>query len=151
MKKRIMVIGPTEIEKEKMVELFEEKHHFPHVRSVVYLDQTIQIPSSYLRGSGMMKHIIAIQQNASAVLMLLSANRTFPVYSPNFAKVFRIPTIGVILSTENEENRAGAGIAQCRREFEEAKVDSIHELDLENASQCQQFLQTMNQIKEGMI
>ncbi|MGT2935519.1 EutP/PduV family microcompartment system protein [Streptococcus castoreus] len=149
MKKRIMVIGPNDKEKEKIIELLEGTENLPHVCSVLYLDKTIQIPSSYLRGAGMMKHIISTQQNASAVLMILSASRSFPIYSPNFAKAFHIPTIGIILYTKNEDNRVGVG--QCRREFKETKVDVIQELDLSNDKQCQQFLHIMNRIKEGMI
>lgn len=149
MKKRIMVIGPDDREKAKVIQLIEGKENIPRVSSIVYLDETIQIPSSYLRGSGMMKHIISIQQNADAILMILSAERVFPVYSPNFAKAFRIPSVGIILTQEDRNQMTG--IIQCRREFKEAKVEIIQELNLENDFQSQQFLHTINLIKEGMI
>ncbi|MBY5034731.1 hypothetical protein K6V78_06650 [Streptococcus gallolyticus] len=146
MKKRIMVIGPNDKDKEKIIELIEGESNLPHVQSMVYLDKTIQVPSSYLRGSGMMKHIIATQQNASAILMILSADRAFPVYSPNFAKVFRIPTIGLVLTRNDPSQEIGR--LPCRRELEEAKVDIILVLDLENDEQCQQLLHTITLLKK---
>lgn len=149
MRKRIMVIGPDDMDKEKLTRLIEGTSSLPRVNSMVYLDQTIQVPSSYLRGAGMMKHIIATQQNASAILMVLSAERRFPVYSPNFAKVFRIPSIGIIL-IEKDTNR-DQDIASCRAELKAAKVGCIQEVNLNNPQQYQELLHTIRLIKEGMI
>lgn len=143
-----MIIGPDDVDKEKVTRLIEERASLPRVNSIVYLDQTIQVPSSYLRGAGMMKHIIATQQNASAILMVLSAERTFPVYSPNFAKAFRIPSIGIILVEDANRNQE---IARCRAELEAAKVEMIQEVNLTNSKQCQDFLHTIRLIKERMI
>lgn len=149
MKKRIMVIGPNDQEKRELIALLEREKKIPPIQSMVYLDKTIQVPSSYLRGSGMLKHIIATQQNASAILMLLSPKQAFRIYSPNFAKVFRIPIIGIILT--KQECNSLEDIQRCWRELEEAKIEHIQVLDLENDVQCQQLLHTISLIEEGMI
>ncbi|MGT2910852.1 EutP/PduV family microcompartment system protein [Streptococcus cameli] len=144
-----MIIAPNDQDKVNIAKLIEGEEKLPRVQSMVYLERTIQIPSSYLRGSGMMKHIIATQQNANAILMILSADRPFPVYSPNFAKAFRIPTLGIVLVEGSECSIQG--IEQCLRELEEAKVEMILTIDLTDNSQCQQLLQKINLIEEGMI
>ncbi|MGT2753957.1 EutP/PduV family microcompartment system protein [Streptococcus ovis] len=149
MKKRMMLIGPNDQDKKKLVALLEEGKQIPPVQSMVYLDKTIQVPSSYLRGSGMLKHIIATQQNASAILMLLSPEQSFRIYSPNFAKVFRIPIVGIILTKQG--CHTFEDIKRCRSELEEAKIERIQVLDLENDAHCQQLLHTISLIEEGMI
>lgn len=149
MKKRIMVIGPIDRDKEAIVTLIEGKKQQSPVGSMTYLDKSIRVPSSYLRAPGMMKHIIATQQNASAVIMVLSEQRSFPVYPPNFAKAFRIPTFGLILRRSTAPN--DLAVRQAWQELEEAKLGHIQLLDLDDAQQCQEFLHTISLIEEGMI
>ena len=54
----------------------------------------------------MYKHLIAASQDASHVLILVDQSRPVDIYSPNFARVFTKPVVGVItkvdLMPENE-------------------------------------------------
>lgn len=148
MKKRMMVVGPDDRDKELVVSLLEGSMNIPRIQSILYLRNCISIPSSYLRGVGMMKHIIATQQNANAVFMVLSTDRSFSIYSPNVAKAFRIPSIGLILIKDKED---AEGLLQCKRELEKAKVERILLLDLSNKQDLQELQNIRQSIEEGMI
>ncbi|MFC3928986.1 EutP/PduV family microcompartment system protein [Streptococcus caprae] len=148
MKKRMMVVGPDDRDKELVVSLLEGSRNIPHIQSILYLRNCISIPSSYLRGAGMMKHIIATQQNANAVFMVLSTDRSFPIYSPHFAKAFRVPTIGLILIKDKEDLE---GLLRCKSELEKARVGRILLLDPSNDQQIQELQNIRQSIEEGMI
>nr|WP_223354443.1 EutP/PduV family microcompartment system protein [Streptococcus gordonii] len=146
MKKRILLMGPDDEENKKILCFLENKETLTFRPSVMYYDETILIPSSYLRSPGMKKHIIAIQQNADCVLMLNSAKVPGNSYSPNFANAFRIPTLGVVLIEGVAE---GNRLSNGSLELERASVDDLIVLDLKNNVQCQEFLQKIKLSKEG--
>lgn len=146
MKKRILVIGPEGSGQRELICLLEGNQQLKFAPSLIYYDETILVPSSYLRGSGMKKHIIALQQNAYCVLMLLSSQRPFRIYSPNFAKAFRIPAIGLIVHHREVNPTLIMG---CQEELAEAKVDFIYECNINSLGQCHDFLNKISVIKEG--
>jgi ethanolamine utilization protein EutP len=137
MKKRILIIGPENSDNQQLVNLIEDSSRQQTMNNIVYYDETIYVPSSYLRSPWMLKHIISTQQKAYCLLMLLNTQRQFRVYPPNYAKAFRIPSIGLISKdgAENEEK-----IESCRKELLEAKVDKIYELDFADKENCFNFL-----------
>lgn len=127
MKKRILVMGPEGSGKKELIRMLENHKENRLISSIVYSNETIYVPGSYLRSSGMKKHIIAIQQNAYCVLMLLHSHRDYRVYSPNFAQVFRIPRFGVVVHHGQE---SVINTADCIEELTEAGVDKIFEINL---------------------
>ncbi|HFU4060101.1 TPA: EutP/PduV family microcompartment system protein [Streptococcus suis] len=146
MKKRILIIGSEDQKKLELMRLLENNRECRSIQSIQYGCETISVPGSYLRSSGMKKHIIAIQQNAYCVLMLLDSSRNYKIYSPNFAHSFRIPTIGVIIkcSEQSVDNTL-----ECRKELQEAGVHDIVEWQEGVFDGDIQILNKIVQIKEG--
>lgn len=107
-KKRVMVIGPSKCGKTTLVNYLNDyKGPLKRTADVIYGKNTIDVPGSYLENSWMYKHIIALAQDASCVLILVDQSNCTKVYSHGFAKSFRCPVIGIItkcdLMPENEE------------------------------------------------
>lgn len=107
-KKRIMVIGPTKCGKTTLVNVLNDYNGpLRKTQDIIYGKNTIDVPGSYIENTWMYKHLIAISQDASHVLILIDQSRHENVYSPGFAKSFNCPVIGVItkadLMIENEE------------------------------------------------
>lgn len=103
-----MVIGPTNSGKTTLVNVLNDYYGpLRKTQDIIYGNNTIDVPGSYIENTWMYKHIIASAQDASHVLILVNQSRCISVYSPGFAKVFRCPVIGVItkidLKAENEE------------------------------------------------
>ncbi|HEM5162024.1 TPA: hypothetical protein U1269_000186 [Streptococcus suis] len=146
MKKRILIIGSEDQKKLELIRLLENDRDFRNIQSIQYGCETISVPSSYLRSSGMKKHIIAIQQNAYCVLMLLDSSRNYKIYSPNFAYSFRIPTIGVIIkySGQSVDNAK-----ECKKELHESGVHDIVEWQAGVFDSDIQILNKIEQFKEG--
>ncbi len=107
-KKRIMVIGPSRSGKTTIVNALND-YDGPLRRTpdLIYGKNTIDVPSAYIENAWMYKHVIALSQDASHVLILVDQSNCTEIYSPGFAKSFRCPVIGVItkcdLTSENEE------------------------------------------------
>lgn len=107
-KKRVMVIGPSRSGKTTIVnKLNNYNGPLRRIPDLIYGKNTIDVPSSYIENPWMYKHVIAIAQDASCVLVLVDRSNCDEVYSHGFAKAFRCPVIGVItkcdLAKENEE------------------------------------------------
>lgn len=107
-RKRVMVIGPTNSGKTTLVNMLNDYHgKLRKTQDIIYGNNTIDVPGSYIENTWMYKHIIAAAQDASHVLILVDQSRGQSVYSPGFAGAFRCPVIGVItkvdLMKENEE------------------------------------------------
>lgn len=106
-RKRVMVIGPTNCGKTSLVNALNGyEGRLRKTQDIIYGENTIDVPGSYIENTWMYKHIIATAQDASHVLILVDASRCISVYSPGFAKAFKCPVIGVItkmdLMAENE-------------------------------------------------
>ncbi|WP_331489709.1 EutP/PduV family microcompartment system protein [Tepidibacter hydrothermalis] len=103
-----MVIGPTKCGKTTLVNALNDyEGPLRRTQDIIYGKNTIDVPGSYIENTWMYKHLIAVSQDASHVLILIDQSRCDNVYSPGFAKSFRCPVIGVItkvdLNVENEE------------------------------------------------
>lgn len=108
-KKRVMVIGPSRCGKTTLVRALEEDGRpLRRTPDLIYGKRTMDCPGSYVENADMYKHLIAASQDASHVLILVDQSRPIDIYSPNFARVFTKPVIGVItkvdLMPENEES-----------------------------------------------
>lgn len=107
-KKRVMVIGPSRAGKTTLVnELNDYDGPLRKTQDTIYGKNTIDVPSSFVEVPWMYKHLIALSQDASHILLLVDQSNPTEIYSPGFAKVFRCPVIGVMtkgdLKPENEE------------------------------------------------
>ena len=145
MRKRLLLIGPSDEENRELLYFLENKTSLRIRPSIMYYDKTILFPSTYLRSPWMKKYLIAMQQNAYLVLMLACKSKR-GIYSPNFAKAFRAPTIGVILYDETQSKER---VSDCKMELVNAGVDETVELNLKNSVECDRFLQKIKLDKEG--
>ncbi|MDR2022869.1 MAG: EutP/PduV family microcompartment system protein [Hungatella sp.] len=105
-KKRIMIIGPCGSGKTTLANAINGfTGPARRTQNMVYGEKTLDVPGVYLESPWMHKHIIAAAQDASRVLMLVDQSSCRESYPPGFAKVFRVPVIGVITgSGEKPEN-----------------------------------------------
>ena len=108
-RKRVMVIGPSRCGKTTLVRALEEDDRpLRRTPDLIYGKRTMDCPGSYVENADMYKHLIAASQDASHVLILVDQSRPIDIYSPNFARVFTQPVVGVItkvdLTPENEES-----------------------------------------------
>lgn len=98
MKKRILIVGVNDDENRKVAQKIEATSQpIRKLANLLYTNKTILIPSAYLDCPWMHKHIIALQQEASEVLFLVSMNNK-KRYPPGFARVFQVPRKGGIVS-----------------------------------------------------
>lgn len=108
-KKRIMVIGPSRSGKTTLVNELNNYHgKLRRTQDMIYGENTIDVPGSYIENPWMYKHIIAAAQDASHVLVLIDQSRCTDIYPHGFARTFTCPVIGVVtkcdLMPENEES-----------------------------------------------
>lgn len=97
MKKRIMVVGPTQSGKSTLINVLNDSARpLKKTQDVIYGKNTIDTPGSYIENAAMYKYLIATAQTASHVLILVDQSRPAEVYPPCFAKTFTCPVIGVI-------------------------------------------------------
>lgn len=113
---------------------------------MVYGKNTLDIPGSYLESPWMHKHLIAAQQDAFCVLMLCSPLATKRSYPPGFAKVFRIPVIGVITKSD-----VGAeGVDRCIAELTSAGVQGPYfQTSVHKVSGLDQLTDIIDTIRSG--
>ena len=106
-KKRIMIIGPSKSGKTTLAnELNGYTGPLRRTSDIIYGKNTKDVPSAYIENSWMYKHVIAVSQDASKILILVDQSNSVDVYSPGWAKLFNCPVIGVITKSDmNPENR----------------------------------------------
>lgn len=108
-RKRIMVIGPSDSGKSTLVRAINrDDGPLRKCQEIIFGHETMDVPAAYLENPWMYKHIISAAQNhASHILILVDQNDPKEIYSPGFARVFRCPVTGVImkhdLKPENEQ------------------------------------------------
>lgn len=131
-KKRIMILGSRESGKTTLANYLNDLDTIPkRTPHMVYGKNTLDIPGSYLESPWMHKHLIAAQQDAFCVLMLCTPFAAKRSYPPGFAKVFRIPVIGIITKSDLESK----GVEQCIAELRSTGVqEPYYEISVHNRS-----------------
>lgn len=119
MKKRIMVVGPSQAGKSTLCNMLNEvERPLKKTQDVIYGSNTIDTPGSYIENPWMYKYLIATAQGAALLILLVDQARPLEVYPPGFAKTFTCPVIGVItksdVAPENSE--------LCRQQLERIGV-----------------------------
>ncbi|WP_430606319.1 hypothetical protein IGJ55_002006 [Enterococcus sp. AZ170] len=103
MKKRILIIGPNQQHNHIIAQAIEDSEQpIRKVANILYTNETIIVPNSYLESPWMHKHIISLQQKASKALFLVPIPSIKKSYPPNFAHALRVPVIGVVMYKEKE-------------------------------------------------
>lgn len=103
MKKRILIIGPNQQHNHIIAQAIEDSEQpIRKVANILYTNETIIVPNSYLESPWMHKHIISLQQKASKALFLVPIPSKKKSYPPNFAHALRVPVIGVVMYKEKE-------------------------------------------------
>jgi ethanolamine utilization protein EutP len=116
MKKRIMVVGPSQSGKSALTNVLNDAvRPLKKTQDVIYGKNTIDTPGSYIENASMYKYLIATAQAASHVVMLVDQSRLAEVYPPGFAKLFTCPVIGVVTKIDLAPEKAALCIGQLKR------------------------------------
>lgn len=119
MKRRIMVIGPTQAGKSTLVNALNDTDRtLRKTQDVIYGQNTMDTPGSYIENASMYRYLIATAQSASHVLLLINAFRPIDVYPPCFAKTFNCPVIGVITKID----LAPGNLSLCHQQLQRIGV-----------------------------
>ncbi|CAN2925009.1 EutP/PduV family microcompartment system protein [Streptococcus dysgalactiae] len=145
MKKRLLLIGSVQKDLIKVAGLIEKEPLQPVGNAILYQQETIMVPSAYLRSPWMTKHIISTQQNAYALLMLASTTYPLKVYSPNFAKAFRIPSMGLVLFQEKDSL---VRLNACLADLSATKPDFLYELNSLSQETVKRFIDKLRVMKK---
>lgn len=116
MKKRIMIVGPTQSGKSTLANVLNDSSRpLKKTQDIIYGKNTIDTPSSYLENPSMYKYLIATAQTASHLLILVDQSKLIEVYPPAFAKSFNCPVLGVITKIDLAQEFADLSIQQLKR------------------------------------
>ncbi len=116
MKKRIMIVGPTQAGKSTLANVLNEAARpLKKTQDVIYGKNTMDTPGAYIENASMYRYLIATAQTASHVLILVDQSRPTEVYPPGFAKSFNCPVIGVITKSDLAAENAGLCAEQLKR------------------------------------
>lgn len=116
MKKRMMIVGPTQSGKSTLANsLNDSTRPLKKTQDVIYGENSMDTPGSYIENPSMYKYLIATAQTASHVLMLIDQSRLVEVYPPGFAKSFNCPVIGVITKADLAPKNAELSVRQLKR------------------------------------
>ncbi|WP_425804178.1 EutP/PduV family microcompartment system protein [Desulfitobacterium sp. Sab5] len=119
MKKRIMVIGPTQVGKSTLVNVLNDTDRpLRRTQDVIYGKNTMDTPGSYIENASMYRYLIATAQTASHVLFLINAFNPIDVYPPRFAQTFTCPVIGVVTKID----LAPENLSLCRQQLQHIGV-----------------------------
>lgn len=116
MKKRIMIVGPTQSGKSTLANVLNDSlRPLKKTQDVIYGKNTIDTPGSYIETPYMYRYLIAMAQAASCILMLVDQSRPFAAYPPGFAKTFTCPVIGVVTKIDLAPQNANLSLQQLKR------------------------------------
>lgn len=116
MKKRILLIGPTQAGKSTLANLLNGTDRpLRKTQDVIYGRAAMDTPGSYIENAWMYRYLIATAQTASAIVLLVDQTRPVEVYPPGFAKAFTCPVYGAVTKTDAMTEHAALCAAQLRR------------------------------------
>jgi ethanolamine utilization protein EutP len=116
MKKRIMVVGPSQSGKSTLTNVLNDTTRpLKKTQDVIYGKSTIDTPGSYIENPYMYKYLIATAQTASHVIIIVDQSTPNEVYPPGFAKTFTCPVIGVVTKIDLAPQNANIAMQQLRR------------------------------------
>ncbi|MEW6696617.1 MAG: EutP/PduV family microcompartment system protein [Bacillota bacterium] len=116
MKKRMMVVGPTQSGKSTLCNVLNDSARpLKKTQDVIYGRNTIDTPGSYIENAFMYKYLIATAQAASHVLILIDQSRPTEVYPPGFAKTFTCPVVAVITKIDLASENTDLCLQQLKR------------------------------------
>lgn len=100
--KKIVIMGPKNSGKTTIADYIEsDVSSTKFYGDIIYRLKTIEIPSNYLENNWLKNIVIMISQNQGfANILVLNGNNLCHYYSPNFAKVFTKPTLGIITKAD---------------------------------------------------
>ncbi|RYD04923.1 hypothetical protein N752_12105 [Desulforamulus aquiferis] len=111
-----MIVGPTQSGKSTLANILNDTNRpLKKTQDVIYGQNTIDTPGSYIENPSMYRYLIATAQTAYLVLMLVDQARPIEVYPPGFAKTFTCPVIGVITKLDLAPENARLAIEQLNR------------------------------------
>ncbi|GAB2025371.1 EutP/PduV family microcompartment system protein [Lactovum odontotermitis] len=139
MKKRIMVIGPRNSGKSELVSYLEKREISSFPGNIVYYEQTIHVPSSYIECPWMFKHIIAAQQTAYLAVMMLGTGKKKNTYPPHCVSSLLIPVFGVV-SVDVKKAENAQAIQACQKELKDAGVARRFIVDFSNENSLQPLM-----------
>lgn len=114
-----MLIGAARVGKTSLANYINDyKGALKRTADVIYGENTIDVPSSYIENTSMYKHIIALAQDAKKIVFLIDATNNINIYSDGFAKLFTCPVIGVI----TKGNYQSESYEKCEKQLERAGV-----------------------------
>lgn len=117
-KKRIMVLGASRSGKTTIVNYLNNyKGPLKRRADVIYGENTMDIPSQYIESPWMYKHVIALAQDASKVLIILDYENPREVYPDGFAFSLNKEAIGVINKIDDVKN-----LEKCKRQLKRIGV-----------------------------
>lgn len=149
-RKRIMLVGPTGCGKTALAQVLDgTEAPLRKTQTITYGNNTIDIPGSYIENTGMYKHLIATAQQACCLLLLADPTRQMDVYSPGFAKAFRIPVIGVITKSDLAKDNAVQCLRQLRLAGAPEPYFQICALDGTGMEALRAHLKTINRHEGG--
>lgn len=116
MKKRIMIVGPTQCGKSTLANILNRTdRRLAKTQDVIYGQHTIDTPGSYIENPSMYRYLIATAQTASHVLILVDQSRSGEAYPPGFAKTFTCPVVGVLTKTDLAPENVAQARARLKR------------------------------------
>lgn len=133
-----MFVGPGKSGKTTLISLLERDGvTIRRLPNMVYRTNTLDTPGSYLESPWMHKHLIAAAQDASCVVMVADAAAKKRAYPPGFAKVFRVPVVGVVTRCDLPD----ADPKDAKKQLLEAGVlPPIYCVSTKDATAMQEFL-----------
>ncbi|MCI1903677.1 EutP/PduV family microcompartment system protein [Enterococcus hirae] len=143
MKKRILLIGPVDSGKSTFCSACEnEAGPIRKVANIVYSKRFIDTPGVYLESPWMHKHLISLQQTASFALFFFPLGRVRKIYPPGFAKVFRVPKIGILTY---KDHPAACDLEKGKKVLQETGVMDMFSLDINNRKDLEMIKKQLNE------
>lgn len=114
-KKRVMITGAGRSGKTTIAEWLDEDGRHKRLANIRYGPRTIDVPGAYLECPWMHCHLIDTASDAFCVLMLVDQSHCRESYPPGFAKVFRVPVLGVITKSDIQPEKRTLCEQQLKR------------------------------------